>query len=143
MSTNTVTAENIVATETERVTRGRKPGTTNVPNSAVLAYLTRTDATIQAMLDAGIDPAGLVAMLAPTVKSSQEFKDSPECKNVAVYKVAESVAKWDAQTRENYMWALLGTADPAELRSWSAMLETATDSARDNIAEFISADATV
>lgn len=100
--------------------RGRKPGSTNVPMSAVRAYLVRTMADIANLPDPTID--AIVAGMAPSVRNTDEFKNSPEFRAVAVFKVAETVSGWNADTRENYFRALLATADPRERKLVAELL---------------------
>lgn len=102
----------VAAVETETAKRGRKAGSTNIPNSAIRAYIVRTMEGISNLPAPSID--AIVAGMAPTVRNSDEFKNSPEFLAVRTFKVAESMSKWDADTREDYIRAIIATADPRE-----------------------------
>lgn len=120
MSEDTATTTTI-ETETEtKAKRGRKAGTVNIPESAVRAYVIRT------MEGMGKLPAPVlysaVRSMAPTIRNSQEFRDSQEYKNIRLFKVTESVAKWDSETRDDYIRAILATSDARERALVSELL---------------------
>ena len=110
----------VATVETETAKRGRKVGSTNVPNSAIRAYIVRTMAGIENLPDPSID--AIVAGMAPTVRNSDEFKNSPEFLAVRTYKVAESMSRWDSEMREDYIRAIVATADPRELKLLAELL---------------------
>ena len=56
--------------------RGRKAGSVMVPNSAVKAFLLRTNDKLELLHKMGEDIDALVVMMAPAVKASEEFKAS-------------------------------------------------------------------
>ena len=109
MSEKNVAVETV---ETDKAKRGRKPGSTNVPNSAIRAYIVRTMEGIADLPAHSID--AIVMGMAPTVRNSEDFKNSPEFLAVSTFKVAESISKWDADTREDYIRAIVATSDPRE-----------------------------
>lgn len=117
MSENTVVVE---AVETDKAKRGRKVGSTNIPNSAIRAYIVRTMAGIENLPDPSID--AIVAGMAPTVRNSDEFKNSPEFLAVRTFKVAEVISKWNADTREDYIRAIVATSDPRERKLLAELL---------------------
>lgn len=102
----------VAVVETDKAKRGRKVGSTNVPNSAIRAYIVRTMAGIADLPAPSID--AIVAGMAPTVRNSDEFKSSPEFLAVRTFKVAESISRWDADMREDYIRAIVATSDPRE-----------------------------
>ena len=116
-------SETNVAVETatkETAKRGRKPGSTNVPNSAIRAYIVRTMEGIANLPDHSID--AIVVGMAPTVRNSDDFKNSPEFLAVRTFKVAEAISKWDSEMREDYIRAIVATSDPRERKLLAELL---------------------
>lgn len=110
----------VEAMETDKAKRGRKPGSVVIPNSAIRAYIVRTMAGIASLPDPSID--AIVAGMAPTVRNSDDFKNSPEFLAVRTFKVAESISKWDADMREDYIRAIVATSDPRERKLLAELL---------------------
>lgn len=107
-NTATVTATPV----TEKGKRGRKVGSTNIPASAMHAFLMRTREYLKALPeDAQI---AVVADMSKSPAIRQEFNDSPEAKNVRRFKVIEAISGWSADIREDYIRAIVETADPRE-----------------------------
>lgn len=117
MSENNVAVETV---ETGKAKRGRKAGSTNVPNSAIRAFIVRTMEGIASLPDLSID--AIVAGMAPTVRNSDDFKNSPEFLAVRTFKVAESISRWDSDMREDYIRAIVATADPRERKLLAELL---------------------
>lgn len=112
MSENTAT---VIALE-EKAKRGRKAGSTLIPNSVVRAFLIRTNEAIATMAGMGMSIDEIVIGMAPTVKATEEFKNSEEFKMARAFKIAESMSGWDALMREDYILAILATATPDEIK---------------------------
>ena len=109
------TTDTTTATTEAAPKRGRKAGSVMVPNSAVKAFLLRTNDKIELLHKMGEDIDALVEIMAPTVRASEAFKTSEEFHNIRRFKVAEAMNGWDAEMRADYLAALLATATPDEL----------------------------
>ena len=108
------TIEATTATTEAAPKRGRKAGTVMIPNSVVKAFLLRTNDKLALLDKMGEDIDALVVLMAPTVKTSEEFKSSEEFHNVRRFKVAEAMTGWDATMTEDYALSIVAVA-PREL----------------------------
>jgi len=117
MSENNVAVETV---ETGKAKRGRKAGSVVIPNSAIRAFIVRTMDGIASLPDLSID--AIVAGMAPTVRNSDDFKNSPEFLAVRTFKIAESISRWDSDMREDYIRAIVATADPRERKLLAELL---------------------